>query len=152
MRLHGRLHFVLGGFQFLLKRVPFIVLGEFVNAVAAAENVFTDTERFRHFNDVSSSVLHLLTILSLDRDEAICDQTAKVHGDLRTIAIGGWKRTPKLPGPIWLTWFSQCGEKSARRRNADGFIPHRLGELIRRQARGLSGGDGQRGEQKDAAI
>ena len=78
MRLHGRFHFVLGCFEFFLQHIPFVILGKFVQAVTAAEQVLTYAQRFCQLDDIGADVLDLLAILGFNRDKAIGNQTAEV--------------------------------------------------------------------------
>jgi len=63
MRLHRRFHFVLCRLQFFLKRIPLVVLGKLVDAVAAAEHVLAYAQRLRQFDNVGPDVLNLLAVL-----------------------------------------------------------------------------------------
>ena len=64
------------------------MLGKFVDAIATAEQLLADSERFSELHDIGPDIFDLLTVLGFDGDEAISNQTAEVQGDLRAIAIG----------------------------------------------------------------
>ncbi len=80
--MHRGFHFVLGRLEFFLERIPFAVLGEFVDAIAAAEDVLAHPERLRQLDDVRADVLHLLAVLRFDGDETVRDQTTQIERDL----------------------------------------------------------------------
>src|SRR5882762_2016549 len=119
VRLHRGFYFVLCRFQFFLKRVPFVVLGKFVDATAAAKQLFADPEGFCELDDVRPNILDLLTILRLHGDKAIGNQTAEVKGDLRPIAIGHRHWATILTRPVCFAWFFERCEKFTGRRNTD---------------------------------
>ena len=86
VRLHRGFHFVLRRFQFFLERVPFVVLGKFVDAIAAAEQLSRLLRALLPSLMMSDAdILHLLAVLRFHGDEAVRDQTAEVEGDLRAI-------------------------------------------------------------------
>ena len=101
VRLHRGFYFVLRRFQFFLKRVPFVVLGKFVDAIAAAKQLLADPEGFCEFDDVRPNILDLLTVLCFHGDKAIGDQTAKVKGDLGAIAKGHRNWATILVRPVY---------------------------------------------------
>ena len=113
IRLHRGLHFVLRRLQFFLKRVPFVVLGELVDALAAAEHVLAHAERLRQLDDVGADVLHLLAVLRFDGDETVGNQAAKIERDLRAIAVGHRDRSAILARPIWFARFAQAPRTSS---------------------------------------
>src|SRR5690348_6705852 len=133
MGLHRRLHFVLGRLKFFLKRVPFIVLRELINAIAAAQDVLTDAESFRQFDDVSADIFYLLAVFRLNRNKAVRDQTTEIERNLGAILVVCSDWSPHLPDPVWLARFFQRGEKFTGAWNADGVELDRLGHLIGRQ-------------------
>jgi hypothetical protein len=138
----------LSGLKFFLKRVPLVVLGKLIDAVAATEDVLTYAERFRELNDVGPDVFNLLTVLRFNRDETIGNQTAEVERDLRAVLVVCRNRPAILAGPVWLPRFFQRGKKFARSRNADGIDAYRLSELIRRKTRWLRTDHGTAHQQK----
>src|SRR6202040_1864128 len=140
-----RLH---GGFHLFVQRVPFAVLGELVDAVAATEHVLTHAERFGEFDDVGPDIFDLLAILRFDRDETIGNQPAEVKRDLRAVAIGRWNRAAILTGPIGLARLFQRGKEFSRRRDTDGIIADSFCKLICRKARRFRTYHGTPAEQK----
>src|SRR5262245_342312 len=87
MRLHRRFYFILCRFQFLLKRVPFVVFSKLVDATPATKQLFTDAQRFCELDDVCSNIFDLLAVLRLHCDKAVGDQTAEVKGDLCPVTV-----------------------------------------------------------------
>ncbi len=70
-------------------------------------------------------------------------KSAQVESDLGAVAIGGWKRTAKLPRPIRFTRFFQSREQLPRTRDADGIISDSFGQLICGKMRRVGGADSQ---------
>src|SRR5205823_14535122 len=105
--------------EFFLERVPFVVLGELVDAVAAAEHVLAHAQRLRQFDNVGPDVFDLLAVFRFDRDEAVGNQSAKIERDLGAVLIRRPDRSAHLSDPIWFAWFFERGEKFAWRWNAD---------------------------------
>ena len=136
VRLHGRFHFVLGRFQFFLERVPFIVLGKFIQTVAAPEQVLTYSQSFGELDNVRADILDLLTVLCFDGDKSIGNQAAQVQRDLRPVAIGHRDRRAILAGPVRFARLFQRCEQFARRRNTDRLGADGPGQLVGRQPRG----------------
>ena len=112
VRLHRGFHFVLGRLEFFLERIPFAVLGEFVDAIAAAEHVLAYPERLRQLDDVCADVLHLLAVLRLDGDETVRDQTTEVERDLRPVPISHGNRRAILTGPVRFPRFFNAAKSS----------------------------------------
>ena len=133
MRLHRRFHFVLGRFQFLLKRIPLVVLGEFVDAVAAAEHVLAYAQRFREFDNVGADVFDLLAVFRFNRNKSVRDQAPEIERDLSAILVGHPDRAAHLANPIRLARFFQRREKFTRSWNCDRIVADRFGHLLGRK-------------------
>src|SRR6266581_705550 len=133
VRLHRGFHLILRRFQFLLERVPLVVLGKFIDAIAAAEQLLAYSERFSELHDIRADVLHLLTVLGFHGDEPIGYQTAEVEGYLRTIGVGHGNWGAVLSRPVYFSRFAEGSKQLARRRDSDRIAFDGFCHLIRRQ-------------------
>ena len=86
------------------------MLGEFVDAIAAAEHVLAYSKRFGKLDDIRANIFDLLAVFCFNSDKAIGDQATQVKGNLRAIAIRHWHRRAILPRPVYFARFFECGE------------------------------------------
>ena len=126
-------------FQFFLERVPFVVLGEFVNAIAAAKQALANSERLCQLDDVGSDVFDLLTVLCFDRDKAVGNQPAEIQRDLRAVAVSYRHWPAILTRPVRLLQLSKRGKEFARCRDADRVASDGFFQLIGWKTPGVGG-------------
>ena len=91
---HGEFDLVLGGFEFLAEGAPVVVGGEVIDAVPATEDALADIEFLGEIDDILAGVFYALSILSLHRNVAVCDEDAKHQRHL--LPAGGGR------GSLWL--------------------------------------------------
>src|SRR5262249_37508914 len=115
------------------ERVPLVVFGKIIDAIAAAEQLLAHAERLSELHDIRADILHLLTILGLHSNEAIGYQTAEIKGDLRAIGVGRRNWGAVLSRPINFSRFPERSEKLTGRWNSNRIGFNSFSHLIRRQ-------------------
>ena len=132
---HVEFYLVLSCFELFAQRIPIVVLGKIVDAVAATQDTLAHVEFLGEIDDLLADVFYALAVLRLYRDVAVGHEGAKDEGNLRT-AVRRLRcaRANKLL-PIRATVFVNRGEEFARHRYGYRFNANNLLDLFRRHSR-----------------